>query len=137
MFGPTVLLMLTLTTPPVAQLTGIYRETQIHQPNARYYFTNRPPEVAASFGWKREGVAFWAYVSEQPGTVPIYCETPIANDHGSYRYSSDEVGSVEKLGFRRAYSRSCRDTQIPVECSVGIPGSARFPSPAKWVRARP
>jgi virginiamycin B lyase len=67
-----------------------------------YYFSFRPEAEANGFGWKRLSVAFVAFSASQPGTVPIYCETPLDNSGVQYHFSHRTAEEAAKFGWKQA-----------------------------------
>lgn len=63
------------TTVGAEALSEVYEDASVNGPNLFKYTTDAP----AAAGWERRGVAFAAYSTAQPGTVPIYLETPSAD----------------------------------------------------------
>lgn len=67
-----------------------------------YNFSFRPEAEANALGWKRLSVAFVAFSAPQPGTVPIYCETPLDSSGVRYHFSHRTAEEAAKLGWKQA-----------------------------------
>lgn len=94
----------TFLTGPVPQtdvgaeaLVEVHEDASLNGPNLFKYTTDAT--VAAGSGWERRGVAFAAYASAQPGTVPIHLETPASNPGSYYHLWHRTVAEAQQLGW--------------------------------------
>lgn len=77
-------------------LAEVYEDASVNGPNLFKYTT---AALVPGSGWERRGVAFAAYSSAQPGTVPIYLETPDADPGSYFHLWHRTVAEAQQLGW--------------------------------------